>query len=73
MIWDDKPPKKEGFFWFYGKRFEGDDIELRAIQVYEIGNNYLYSGGFISNETEGYWTEITKPDISSLRFQLYYR
>ena len=67
-IWDNKLPKKEGFYWFYGKRWGIDDIELRTIKVIKISNGYYYSDNLINEEAIGYWQEITKPDVSNLYF-----
>lgn len=67
-IWDNKLPEKEGFFWFFGIRWEGDNIELRAIKVTKIINGCIYSHNLINEEAIGYWQEITPPDISKLYF-----
>jgi hypothetical protein len=70
-IWTGNLPEKEGFYWFYGRRFRDDYIKLRTVKVHKIGNSYIYDGtgaGFIQSETVGYWQEITPPDITNLYF-----
>lgn len=63
--WNKDWPKTPGDYWFYGKRFDGDDIEFRHFKVFNISNGTasVCEGNFIfkSEGATGHFQKMVFP------------
>jgi len=67
MSWSKDLPQKEGFYWFFGEQFKGENPELRFVRVWKISNGFAYICEGVSMwESEmgrGFFKEVDLPVI----------
>jgi hypothetical protein len=69
MGWSKEIPKKEGFYWFFGAQFKGENPELKFVRVWRLSKGlfaYICEGGQMYKEEmgRGFWKVIKRPIVN---------